>query len=51
MDGYFFYDQCSFLNLNPVLFETHFQYREEIFFQVIVLDGPFAKVKYHATRV
>ena len=39
------------LNLNPVLLARHFQYRVETFFQVIVLDGPLGKVKYHATWI
>ena len=31
-----FFDRCSFLNLNAVLLARHFQYRKEVFFQVIV---------------
>ena len=46
-----FFERCSYLNLNPVLLARHFQYRVEIFFKVIVLDGPLGKVKYHAIRV
>ena len=46
-----FFDQCSFLNLNPVLLARHFQYKVEVFFQVIVLNGSLGKVKYHAIRV
>ena len=37
--------------MNPVLFARHFQYRVETFFKVIVLNGPFGKVKCHAIRV
>ena len=29
----------------------HFQYSVETFFKVIVLNGPFGKVKYHAIRI
>ena len=43
-----FFTCCIYLNLNPVLLARHFQYRVETFFQVIVLDGPLGKVKYHA---
>ena len=46
-----FFDRFSFLNLNPVLLARHFQYRVEVFFQVIVLNGQLGKVKYHAIRV
>ena len=45
-----FFDRFSFLNLNPVLLARHFQYRVEVFFQVIVLNGQLGKVKYHAIR-
>ena len=37
--------------MNPVLFSRHFKYRVEIFFKVIVRDGPLEKVKDHAIRV
>ena len=46
-----FFTRCSYLNLNAVLLARHFQYRLETFFQVIVLDGPLSKVKYHAIRI
>ena len=46
-----FFTTCTYLNLNPVLLARHFQYRIETFFQVIVLDGPLGKVKYHAIRI
>ena len=39
------------LNLNPVLLARHFQHRIENFFQVIFLDGPLGKVKYHAIQI
>ena len=31
------------LNSNPVLVARHFQYRVEIIFQIVVLDGPLGK--------
>ena len=46
-----FFTRCSYLNLNPVLLAKHFQYRVETFFQVVVLDGPSGKVKYHSIRI
>ena len=46
-----FFERCHYLNLNPVILARHFQYRVEIFFKVIVINGPLGKVKYHAIRV
>ena len=37
--------------MNPVVLARHFQYRVEVFFKVIIIDGPLGKVKYHAVRV
>ena len=41
-----FFGQCSFLYLNPVLLARRFQYGVDVFFSVIVLNGPLTKVKY-----
>ena len=41
------FERCNYLNLNPALLASHFQ----VFFKVIVVDGPLGKVKYHAIRV
>ena len=49
-----YFDRCKFLNSNPVLLARHFQYRVEVFFKEIVLDGrvgPLRKVKYYDIRV
>ena len=46
-----FFERCHYLNMNPVILARHFQYRVEVFFKVIVIDGPLGKVKYHAIRV
>ena len=43
-------DRCNLLNSNPVLVARHFQYRVEIFFKEIVIDGPIGKTKYYAIR-
>lgn len=44
-------ERCTILNMNPVLVARNFQYRVEVFFKEIVLDGPLGKVKYHVVRV
>ena len=46
-----FFERCTYLNMNPVPLAQHFQYRVEVFFKVIVINGPLGKVKYHAIRV
>ena len=44
-------EQCKILNSNPVLVAWHFQYRVEVFFKEIVVDGPLGKTKYYAIPV
>ena len=44
-------EKCNLLNSNPVLVARHFQYRVEIFFKGIVIDGPLGKTKYYVIRV
>ena len=39
------------LNDNPVLVARHFQYKVQVFFKEIVLDGPLGKTKYYALRI
>ena len=46
-----YFTRCELLNSNPVLMARHFQYRVEVFFTEIIVDGPLGKVKYHAIRV
>ena len=46
-----YFQRCEILNSNPVLLARHFQYRVEVFFKEIIIDGPFGKVKYYAIRV
>ena len=46
-----YFERCHYLNLNPVLLARHFQYRVEVFFKEIVVNGPLGKVVYHAIRV
>ena len=45
------HERCDTLNKNPVLVARHFQYRVEMFFKVVVLDGPLGKTQYYAIRV
>ena len=44
-------ERCNTMNKNPVLVSRPFQYIVEIFFKVIVLDGPLGKKSYYAIRV
>ena len=46
-----YFEKCKILNENPVLLARQFQYRVEIFFKEIIVDGPLGKVKYYAIRV
>ena len=36
----------NLLNNNPVLVARHFQYKVEVFFEKIIVDGPLDKTKY-----
>ena len=40
-----YHEKCDTLNKNPVLVARHFQYRVEMFFNIIVLDGPLGKTQ------
>ena len=44
-------ERCNLLNNNPVLVSRHFQYKIEVFFKEIILDGPLGKTKYYAIRI
>ena len=46
-----YFERTNILNNNPVLLARHFQYRVEMFFKDIVVDGPLGKTKYYAIRV
>ena len=43
-------ERCNLLNNNPVLAARHFQYKVEVFFKDIILDGPLGQTKYYAIR-
>ena len=47
----YYQGRCDTLNKNPVLVVTHFQYRVEMFFKTIMLNGPLGKINYYAIRV
>ena len=51
VDEMSYHERCDTLNKNPVLVARHFQYRVEMFFKIIVLDGPLGKTQYYAIRV
>ena len=46
-----YHERCDTLNKHSVLVVRHFQYRVEMFFKVIVLDGPLGKTQYYGTWV
>ena len=39
------------MNSNPVLAARHFQYGVEIFYKLIIINGPLGKSKHYAIRV
>ena len=41
-------ERCNLLSNNPVLVARHFQYKIEVFFKKIIIDGPLGKTKYYA---
>ena len=43
--------RTKLLNDNPILVARHFQYKAQVFFKEIVLDGPLGKTKYYALRI
>ena len=51
MSNLSYHDSCNILNSNPVLVARHFQYRVEVFFELIRIDGPLGKSKCYAIRV
>ena len=44
-------DTCNLLNNNPILVARHFQFKVEVFFEDIILDGPLGKTKYYAIPI
>ena len=49
-----YHERCQLLNSNAVLVARHCQYRAEIFFKEIIIDGPLKRImktKNYAIRV
>ena len=46
-----YHERCDTLSKNRVFVVKHFQYRVELFFKTIILDGPFGKTNYYAICV
>ena len=42
---------CNLLSNNPVVVARHFQYKVEVFFKELILDGPLGKTKYYAIGI
>ena len=51
IDRLSYHERCDTLNKNPILVARHFQYRVEMFFKVIFLDGPLGKTQCYAIRI
>ena len=51
IDNLSYFERCKILNMNPVVVAKNFQYRVEVFFKEIIIDGPLGKVKYYAIRI
>ena len=41
-----YHERANLLNNNPVLVARHFQYKVEVFFKDIIIEGPLGKTKY-----
>ena len=46
-----YHERCNILNTNLFLVARYLQYRVELLFKLIVIDGPLGKSRYYATRV
>ena len=47
LKNFCYQERCNLLNNNPVLVARHNQYKVEVFFKGIILDGPLGKTKYY----
>ncbi|XP_066921397.1 uncharacterized protein [Clytia hemisphaerica] len=43
--------RCALLNSNPIVLVRQYQYRKELFFKEIIMDGQLGKITYYALRV
>ena len=46
LKNFSYQDRCNLLNNNPVLVARNFQYKVEVFFKEITIDGPLGKKIY-----
>ena len=44
-------ERCHLLSNNPILVARHFQYKFEVFFKEIIIDGPLGRTKYYAIHI
>ena len=44
-------ERSNLSNYIPVLLTIHFQYKVEVFFREIILDGPLHKTKHYAILI
>ena len=43
INGMDYFQRCEILNSNPVLLARHFQYRVDVFFTQIIINGPLVR--------
>ena len=46
-----YHSRCALLNSNPVVLVRQYQYRKELFFKEVIMDGQLGKITYYALRV
>ena len=51
LKNFSYQERCILSNNNPVLVARHFQYKLELFFKEIILDGSLGRAKYYAIRI
>ena len=44
-------ERTKLLNENPVLVARYFQYKVQVLFKELILDGPLGKTKYYAVHI
>ena len=51
LKNFSYQERTKLLNENPVLVARHFQYKIQLFFKELILDGRLGKTKYYALRI
>ena len=46
VDKMSYHERCDFFKKNPILVARYFRYNVEMFFKIIVFDGPLGKTQY-----